>query len=230
MKRLIEKIAQMQNPSVVGLDSLLDYIPQHIKDEKFEQYGDSFDAAAQAILEYNKAIIDAICDIVPAIKPQAAYYELYSWQGMWALSETVRYAQSKGMIVIMDGKRNDIGTTMEAYAAAHLGKVQVGSQTYEPFLGDALTVNGYLGSDGIKPLLATCRDNDKGIFVLVKTSNPSSGELQDKKIDGMTSYETMGHMCEKWGEDLPGVYGYSGVGAVVGAQWYRLMENNRMLH
>ena len=111
MKRLIEKIAQMQNPSVVGLDSLLDYIPQHIKDEKFEQYGDSFDAAAQAILEYNKAIIDAICDIVPAIKPQAAYYELYSWQGMWALSETVRYAQSKGMIVIMDGKRNDIGST-----------------------------------------------------------------------------------------------------------------------
>ena len=120
MKRLIEKIAQMQNPSVVGLDSLLDYIPQHIKDEKFEQYGDSFDAAAQAILEYNKAIIDAICDIVPAIKPQAAYYELYSWQGMWALSETVRYAQSKGMIVIMDGKRNDIGSTMQAYAKAHL--------------------------------------------------------------------------------------------------------------
>ena len=138
---------------------------------------------------------------------------------MRTLAETVAYARAKGMFVITDGKRNDIGTTMEAYAAAHLGKVQVGSQTYEPFLGDALTVNGYLGSDGIKPLLATCRDNDKGIFVLVKTSNPSSGELQDKKIDGMTIYETMGHMCEKWGEDLPGVYGYSGVGAVVGATY-----------
>ena len=131
----------------------------------------------------------------------------------------VAYAKEKGMFVIIDGKRNDIGTTMEAYAAAHLGKVQVGSQTYEPFLGDALTVNGYLGSDGIKPLVATCRDNDKGIFVLVKTSNPSSGELQDKKIDGVTIYETMGHMCEEWGKELPGVYGYSGVGAVVGATY-----------
>ena len=116
MKRLIERIAQLQNPSVVGLDSLLDYIPQHIKEEKFAQYGDTFDAAAQAILAYNKEIIDAICDIVPAVKPQAAYYEMYSWQGMWALCETVKYAQQKGMIVIMDGKRNDIGSTMQAYA------------------------------------------------------------------------------------------------------------------
>lgn len=168
MKRLIEKIAQMQNPSVVGLDSLLDYIPQHIKDEKFEQYGDSFDAAAQAILEYNKAIIDAICDIVPAIKPQAAYYELYSWQGMWALSETVRYAQSKGMIVIMDGKRNDIGSTMQAYAKAHLGTTALRDQQQAAFGSDMLTVNGYLGSDGIEPLLPICDEKDKGIFVLVK--------------------------------------------------------------
>ena len=164
MKRLIEKIAQMQNPSVVGLDSLLDYIPQHIKDEKFEQYGDSFDAAAQAILEYNKAIIDAICDIVPAIKPQAAYYELYSWQGMWALSETVRYAQSKGMIVIMDGKRNDIGSTMQAYAKAHLGTTALRDQQQAAFGSDMLTVNGYLGSDGIEPLLPICDEKDKGSF------------------------------------------------------------------
>lgn len=227
MKRLIEKIAQMQNPSVVGLDSLLDYIPQHIKDEKFEQYGDSFDAAAQAILEYNKAIIDAICDIVPAIKPQAAYYELYSWQGMWALSETVRYAQSKGMIVIMDGKRNDIGSTMQAYAKAHLGTTALRDQQQAAFGSDMLTVNGYLGSDGIEPLLPICDEKDKGIFVLVKTSNPSSGELQDQKIGDKTIYETMGAMCESWGEKTENHYGYSRVGAVVGATYPQQLEEMR---
>ena len=227
MKRLIEKIAQMQNPSVVGLDSLLDYIPQHIKDEKFEQYGDSFDAAAQAILEYNKAIIDAICDIVPAIKPQAAYYELYSWQGMWALSETVRYAQSKGMIVIMDGKRNDIGSTMQAYAKAHLGTTALRDQQQAAFGSDMLTVNGYLGSDGIEPLLPICDEKDKGIFVLVKTSNPSSGELQDQKIGDKTIYETMGAMCESWGEKAENHYGYSRVGAVVGATYPQQLEEMR---
>ena len=153
MKRLIERIAQLQNPSVVGLDSLLDYIPQHIKEEKFAQYGDTFDAAAQAILAYNKEIIDAICDIVPAVKPQAAYYEMYSWQGMWALCETVKYAQEKGMIVIMDGKRNDIGSTMQAYAKAHLGVSAVNGKELSAFGSDMLTVNGYLGSDGIEPLL-----------------------------------------------------------------------------
>ena len=140
MKRLIERIAQLQNPS--GLDSLLDYIPQHIKEEKFAQYGDTFDAAAQAILAYNKEIIDAICDIVPAVKPQAAYYEMYSWQGMWALCETVKYAQEKGMIVIMDGKRNDIGSTMQAYAKAHLGVSEVNGKELSAFGSDMLTVNG----------------------------------------------------------------------------------------
>ena len=217
MKRLIEKIAQMQNPSVVGLDSLLDYIPQHIKDEKFATYGDTFDAAAQSILEYNKAIIDQICDIVPAVKPQAAYYEMYSWQGMWALCETVKYAQEKGMIVIMDGKRNDIGSTMQAYAKAHLGTSTVNGKELSAFGSDMLTVNGYLGSDGVNPLLPICDEQDKGIFVLVKTSNPSSGELQDQKIGDKSIYETMGAMCEQWGSQTENNYGYSRVGAVVGA-------------
>ena len=219
MKKLIEKIAQMQNPSVVGLDSLLDYIPQHIKDEKFEQYGNTFDAAAQAILEYNKAIIDEICDIVPAIKPQAAYYELYSWQGMWALCETVKYAQEKGMVVIMDGKRNDIGSTMQAYAKAHLGVTDLNGEAASAFGSDMLTVNSYLGSDGIEPLLPICDEKDRGIFVLVKTSNPSSGELQDQKIGDKSIYETMGGMCEQWGSKTENHYGYSRVGAVVGATY-----------
>ena len=227
MKRLIERIAQLQNPSVVGLDSLLDYIPQHIKEEKFAQYGDTFDAAAQAILANNKEIIDAICDIVPAVKPQAAYYEMYSWQGMWALCETVKYAQEKGMIVIMDGKRNDIGSTMQAYAKAHLGVSEVNGKELSAFGSDMLTVNGYLGSDGIEPLLPICDEKDKGIFVLVKTSNPSSGELQDQKIGDKSIYETMGAMCEQWGEKTQNSYGYSRVGAVVGATYPQQLSEMR---
>ena len=227
MKRLIERIAQLQNPSVVGLDSLLDYIPQHIKEEKFAQYGDTFDAAAQAILAYNKEIIDAICDIVPAVKPQAAYYEMYSWQGMWALCETVKYAQEKGMIVIMDGKRNDIGSTMQAYAKAHLGVSEVNGKELSAFGSDMLTVNGSLGSDGIEPLLPICDEKDKGIFVLVKTSNPSSGELQDQKIGDKSIYETMGAMCEQWGEKTQNSYGYSRVGAVVGATYPQQLSEMR---
>ena len=227
MKRLIERIAQLQNPSVVGLDSLLDYIPQHIKEDKFAQYGDTFNAAAQAILAYNKEIIDAICDIVPAVKPQAAYYEMYSWQGMWALCETVKYAQEKGMIVIMDGKRNDIGSTMQAYAKAHLGVSEVNGKELSAFGSDMLTVNGYLGSDGIEPLLPICDEKDKGIFVLVKTSNPSSGELQDQKIGDKSIYETMGAMCEQWGEKTQNSYGYSRVGAVVGATYPQQLSEMR---
>ena len=227
MKRLIERIAQLQNPSVVGLDSLLDYIPQHIKEEKFAQYGDTFDAAAQAILAYNKEIIDAICDIVPAVKPQAAYYEMYSWQGMWALCETVKYAQQKGMLVIMDGKRNDIGSTMQAYAKAHLGVSEVNGKELSAFGSDMLTVNGYLRSDGVEPLLPICDEKDKGIFVLVKTSNPSSGELQDQKIGDKSIYETMGAMCEQWGEKTQNSYGYSRVGAVVGATYPQQLSEMR---
>lgn len=220
LDRLIEKIAEKQNPTVAGLDPKLDYVPASIKEKCFAKYGKTLDGAAVALFEFNKALIDSLYDIVPAVKPQAAYYEMYGWQGVKALCDTIAYAKSKGMFVITDGKRNDIGTTMEAYAAAHLGTTEVGGELTEAFGADALTVNGYLGTDGIKPLASICKERDKGIFVLVKTSNPSSGELQDMKLDtNETVYEHMGKMCEAWGSELMGEYGYSAVGAVVGATY-----------
>lgn len=181
--------------------------------------GQTLEAAAKAVFRFNKAIIDEIYDVVPAIKPQAAYYEMLGWRGVKVLEKTIRYAQSKGMFVMTDGKRNDIGATMTAYAAAHLGNTAVGGNLIEAFGADALTVNGYLGTDGIAPLLEICEKKDKGIFVLVKTSNKSSGELQDQKIDGTPVYAVMGDMCEKWGSEQIGEYGYSSVGAVVGATY-----------
>lgn len=227
MDRLIRRIADLQNPTVAGLDPKLDYIPGFIKEEAFSRFGQTLEGAADALLAFNKGLIDALCDIVPAVKPQAAYYEMYGWPGVRALSQTIEYARGKGLYVITDGKRNDIGSTMQAYSAGHLGRVTVGENTFSPFGGDALTVNGYLGSDGIRPLLADCLAYDKGIFVLVKTSNPSSGELQDRLMDGITVYETMGRMCEEWGRELPGACGYSGVGAVVGATWPAQLEELR---
>ncbi|HAN44266.1 MAG TPA: orotidine-5'-phosphate decarboxylase [Ruminococcaceae bacterium] len=217
--RLIEKIVETQNPTVAGLDPKLEFVPDFIKHKMFESYGNTLKAAAEAFLSYNKGLIDELCDIVPAIKPQAAYYELLGWEGVRVLEQTISYAKLKGMYVITDGKRNDIGTTMEAYSAAHLGDIEINGEKYTPFGADALTVNGYLGSDGIKPLIDICNKKDAGIFVLVKTSNPSSGELQDKLLDGKTVYETMGELCERWGEGTQGRYGYSSVGAVVGATY-----------
>ncbi len=217
--RLIAKIIETKNPTVVGLDPKLEYVPNFIKKKCFEKYGQTLKAAAKAVFKFNKMIIDEICDIVPAIKPQAAYYEMYGYQGVKTLEKTIRYAQAKGMFVITDGKRNDIGATMEAYTAAHLGSVKVGNSEYQPFGSDALTVNGYLGTDGISPLLEACKEKDKGIFVLVKTSNKSSGELQDKLIGDTPVYAVMGDMCESWGSELIGKYGYSLVGAVVGATY-----------
>lgn len=217
--RLIEKIVQTQNPSVVGLDPKLEYVPQFIIDKKIKKYGKTLKAASKAILEFNKAIIDEIHDICPAIKPQAAYYEMYGYEGVKTLYKTIQYAQSKGMFVMTDGKRNDIGATMEAYAAAHLGLTDVCGEEIPAFGADALTVNGYLGTDGISPLLEKCDAYDKGIFVLVKTSNKSSGELQDLKIGDKTVYAVMGELCENWGKDHMGKYGYSCVGAVVCATY-----------
>ena len=226
--RLIENIIEKQNPTVAGLDPKLDYVPASVKDACFAQYGKTLEGAAAALLAFNKAIIDQIYDIVPAIKPQAAYYEMYGWQGVRALAETIAYAQQKGMFVMTDGKRNDIGTTMEAYATAHLGTTDVAGEAIDAFGADALTVNGYLGTDGIQPLVKICQEKDKGIFVLVKTSNPSSGELQDLKLtNGASVYEQMGRMCEQWGEALPGKYGYSGVGAVVGATYPEQLKEMR---
>lgn len=219
MDRLIKKIIEMKNPTVAGLDPKLDFVPQFIRDAMLCEFENPLEGAAEALLEFNIGLIDALYDIVPAIKPQAAYYEMYGWQGVKTLAQTIEYAKSKGMYVITDGKRNDIGATMEAYAAAHLGEVQVGDEICEPFGADALTVNGYLGTDGITPLLNVCKKNDKSIFVLVKTSNKSSGELQDKLVGDKAVYEIMGGMCEEWGSDSIGEYGYSSVGAVVGATY-----------
>lgn len=226
--RLIKKITEMGNPTVVGLDPKLDYVPEYIKESCFAEYGMNFEGAAASLLEFNKQIIDAVCDIVPAVKPQSAYYEMYGWQGEKALYDTIDYARSKGMFVILDGKRNDIGATMESYAAAYLGTTDIMGQHSPAFNVDALTVNGYLGTDGIAPALEQCKKNDKGIFVLVKTSNKSSGELQDRELDdGKTVYETMGDMCEKWGENTVGKYGYSAAGAVVGATYPEQLEEMR---
>lgn len=220
LDRLIEKIVEKQNPTVAGLDPKLSYIPDFIKEEAFAKYGKTLEGAAEAILVYNKALIDALCDIVPAVKPQAAYYEMYGWQGVRALTETIAYAKSRGMFVITDGKRNDIGTTMEAYAIAHLGVTDVDGTEAAAFGADALTVNGYLGADGIVPVINVSKKMDTGMFVLVKTSNPSSGELQNLELEGSeTIYLHMGNLCEEWGKELMGKYGYSGVGAVVGATY-----------
>ncbi|MEE0061522.1 MAG: orotidine-5'-phosphate decarboxylase [Acutalibacteraceae bacterium] len=218
--RLIEKIVEMQNPTVAGLDPKLAFIPDYIKEEAYAKYGKTLEGAAEALLVYNKGLIDALCDIVPAVKPQAAYYEMYGWQGVKALAETIEYAKSKGMYVITDGKRNDIGTTMEAYATAHLGLTDIEGDSVTAFGADALTVNGYLGSDGIKPVINVSQKMDTGMFVLVKTSNPSSGELQNLQLQSEeTIYHHMGNLCEQWGQELMGKYGYSGVGAVVGATY-----------
>ena len=213
--RLITKIKETQNPTVLGLDPTLAYIPEEIKEEAYAAHGKTLWGAAEAFLQFNKILIDAVVDIVPAVKPQAAFYEKFGWQGMHALTETIAYAKSKGMFVIVDGKRGDIGSTMEAYADAWLGATVVEETSFTPFGADALTVNGYLGSDGIQPLIQVCKQQDKGIFVLAKTSNPSSGELQDMYIDDKTVYETMADLCNGWGDALPGQYGYSGVGVVV---------------
>ena len=225
--RMIEKIVETQNPTVAGLDPKLAYIPSYILDGAVAKYDKTLEAAAAALLEYNKGLIDALCDIVPAVKPQAAYYEMYGWQGVRTLAETVAYARAKGMFVITDGKRNDIGSTMQAYAKAHLGVSEVNGKELSAFGSDMLTVNGYLGSDGIEPLLPICDEKDKGIFVLVKTSNPSSGELQDQKIGDKSIYETMGAMCEQWGEKTQNSYGYSRVGAVVGATYPQQLSEMR---
>ena len=218
--RLIKKIVETQNPTVAGLDPKLDFIPDYIKENAYMEHGKTLEGAAEALFEFNKGLIDALYDIVPAVKPQAAYYEMYGWHGVHALQKTIKYAKSKGMFVITDGKRNDIGTTMTAYAKAHLGITDIEGESAEAFGSDALTVNAYLGTDGVKPVIDVCKEYDKGLFVLVKTSNPSSGELQDRILDDeLTVYRTMGNMCESWGENLMGEYGYSGVGAVVGATY-----------
>lgn len=210
---LIEKIAEMQNPTCVGLDTSFAYLPDDMKKDVSSPEG-----ASEMLTEFNMNIIDKICDVVPAVKVQIAYYEMYGAPGLQAFECTVKYARGRGMYVIADCKRNDIGSTASCYSAAYLGKTPVNETEFRAFPADMLTVNGYLGSDGIKPFLADIKNNDKSIFVLVKTSNPSSGEFQNLKLaDGKFIYEQMGDLVAEWGKDSIGKYGYSEVGAVVGA-------------
>lgn len=219
--RLIESIQEKDNPTVVGLDPKMEYIPAFIKDKAFKEFGVNLRGCAEAIIEFNKMIIDQIYDLIPAVKPQLAYYEMYGVDGIYAFDETCKYAKSKGLIIIADGKRNDIGTTAEAYSNAFLGITEIDKQIKQKaFDVDALTVNPYLGEDGIKPFINDCLNNQKGIFVLVKTSNKSSGQLQDLVTQNCKSiYEIMAGYVHEWGKPVTGKYGYSSVGAVVGATY-----------
>ncbi len=216
---LVEKIKKTNAPIVVGLDPKLGFIPNFILEKAYKDYGKTLEGAAQAILEFNKGIIDATHDLVPAVKPQIAMYEQFGLPGLVAFSETVKYARSKGLVIIGDVKRGDIGSTSESYAIAHLGSIDIGGEKIKVFDEDFATVNPYLGSDGITPFTDVCKKEGKGIFILVKTSNPSSGEFQDKDMEGKPLYEHVGAKVDEWGKDLIGKCGYSSVGAVVGATY-----------
>ena len=216
INKLISNIRKTNAPIVVGLDPMLNYIPEHIQKKAFAEFGETLEGAAEAIWQYNKGIVDATFDLIPAVKPQIAMYEQFGIPGLIAYKKTVEYCKSKDLVVIGDIKRGDIGSTSAAYAVGHLGQVQVGSKKYAGFDEDFATVNPYLGSDGVKPFMDVCKEEKKGIFVLVKTSNPSSGEFQDRVIDGRPLYELVGEKVAQWGDELMGD-GYSYVGVVVGA-------------
>lgn len=218
INRLVAKIQKLNAPIAVGLDPMLKYVPAQIRKAAYAEYGETLEGAAEAVWQYNKGIVDAVCDLVPAVKPQIAMYEQFGIPGLITFKRTVDYCREKGLVVIGDVKRGDIGSTSEAYAVGHLGKVQVGSKSYYGFHEDFATVNPYLGSDGVQPFLKVCREEKKGIFVLVKTSNPSSGEFQDQMIDGRPLYEIVGSQVAAWGEECMGD-SYSYVGAVVGATY-----------
>ena len=218
INKLVEKIQKTHAPIVVGLDPMLNYVPEHVQKAAFAQYGETLEGAAEAIWQFNKEIIDKTYDLIPAVKPQIAMYDLFGMPGLIADEKTVSYAQEKDLVVIGDIKRGDIGSTSAAYAVGHLGKVKVGNNTFAGFHEDFATVNPYLGSDGIKPFIDVCKEEKKGLFILVKTSNPSSGEFQDQLIDGKPLYELVGEKVAAWGEEHMGDK-YSYIGAVVGATY-----------
>ncbi len=218
INKLVKKIENLSAPIVVGLDPMLDYIPQHIIKKAYNDKGETIEGITQAVWQYNKGIIDATYDIIPAVKPQIAMYEQFGIEGLKVFNKTVDYCKEKGLVVIGDIKRGDIGSTSAAYATAHLGKVTVGGKDYRGFDEDFVTVNPYLGSDGVKPFIEVCQEEKKGLFILVKTSNPSSGEFQDQLIDGKPLYELVGKKVAEWGELHMGD-SYSYIGAVVGATY-----------
>lgn len=218
INKLVAEIKKKDAPVVVGLDPMLGYVPEHLTKKAFEEFGETLEGAAEAIWQYNKGIVDAVYDLIPAVKPQIAMYEQFGIPGMMAFKKTVDYCKEKGLVVIGDIKRGDIGSTSTAYAVGHLGKVTVGSRQYYGFDEDFVTVNPYLGSDGVNPFIDVCKEEKKGIFVLVKTSNPSSGEFQDRLIDGRPLYELVGEKVAEWGSQCMGD-DYSYVGCVVGATY-----------
>ena len=218
INKLVAEIQKKDAPVVVGLDPMLGYVPEHLTKKAFEEFGETLEGAAEAIWQYNKGIVDAVYDLIPAVKPQIAMYEQFGIPGMIAFKKTVDYCKEKGLVVIGDIKRGDIGSTSTAYAVGHLGKVTVGSRQYYGFDEDFVTVNPYLGSDGVNPFIDVCKEEKKGIFVLVKTSNPSSGEFQDRLIDGRPLYELVGEKVAEWGRQCMGD-DYSYVGCVVGATY-----------
>lgn len=218
INKLVAEIKKKDAPVVVGLDPMLGYVPEHLTRKAFEEFGETLEGAAEAIWQYNKGIVDAVYDLIPAVKPQIAMYEQFGIPGMIAFKKTVDYCKEKGLVVIGDIKRGDIGSTSTAYAVGHLGKVAVGSKQYYGFDEDFVTVNPYLGSDGVNPFIDVCKEEKKGIFVLVKTSNPSSGEFQDRLIDGRPLYELVGEKVAEWGSQCMGD-DYSYVGCVVGATY-----------
>ena len=218
IQQLIEKIQKTKAPICVGLDPMLNYIPEHILKKSFGDFGETLEGAADAIWNFNKEIVDHTFDLIPSVKPQIAMYEQFGIEGLNVYEKTVRYCQDKGLLVIGDAKRGDIGSTSAAYATAHLGKVKVGNSVCTAFNTEFLTVNPYLGTDGVKPFVDVCKAENKGLFVLVKTSNPSSGEFQDKLVDGRPVYELVADKVVEWGADcMDGAY--SNVGAVVGATY-----------
>lgn len=228
INKLTEKIRRTHAPIVVGLDPMLNYIPDHIQEAAFKECGETLEGAAEAIWQYNKAIVDATYDLIPAVKPQIAMYEQFGIPGLVAFKKTVDYCKEKDLVVIGDIKRGDIGSTSAAYATGHLGKVQIGGSEYAGFDEDFVTVNPYLGSDGVKPFVDVCKKEKKGLFILVKTSNPSSGEFQDRLVDGRPLYELVGEKVAEWGSDCMGD-SYSYIGAVVGATYPEMGKTLRKI-
>lgn len=228
INKLVKKIESNRAPIVVGLDPMLNYIPEQVKSKAYSEFGETLEGAAEAIWQFNKAIVDATYDIIPAVKPQIAMYEQFGIPGLIAFKKTIDYCKEKDLVVIGDVKRGDIGSTSAAYATGHLGKAVVGSKSYYPFDEDFITVNPYLGSDGVLPFVDICKEEKKGLFILVKTSNPSSGEFQDQLIDGKPLYELVGRKVQEWGELCMGD-SYSYIGAVVGATYPKMGEILRKL-
>lgn len=228
IEKLVERIKKLEAPIVVGLDPTLNFVPGFLLDKAVNEKGETLEAAADAIFEFNKKIVDAVYDLIPAVKPQIAMYEQFGIPGLMVFKKTLDYCHEKGLLVIGDAKRGDIGSTSTAYAIGHIGKVKVGSTEIAPFDEDFLTINPYMGSDSVVPFVEECKKYDKGLFILVKTSNPSSGEFQDQKVGKKAVYELVGKKVDEWGAELI-KNGYSDVGAVVGATYPEMGEVLRQI-